>query len=643
MLEDLIISLSFPQDPRLSPDGRWVAWVATPYGQSGEHPEGSIWLAPVDGSRPARQVTFGGGRDDTPRWSPDGRRLAFRSDREKRGVGGLYLLSARGGDARLLVQRERAIAGLEWSPDGTRIAYLVPDDPTADEQRREDERDDPDVHGERWAMNRLWVLDVASSESTVLSAGNVHVAECAWAPDGRRIAYIPWPTPELESHARNEIRVISLVDGASTLVCKPPHWAPFGLQWFDNQTLLFLAGHDDRPQGSFSAFAVPSGGGTARVIGTTVEENACTAGLLGVPASGRVVITIASDLTSRLEWADPARGTREPLFQPESGDFSQASAVLTPGGPIIAVVASSGENPPEVHAGPPGSLRRLSDHHAPLRAFELGAQEELRWTAPDGMPISGVLIRPAGDSVPPYPLIVLPHGGPYGRSTLGWNLAPLRWGPWLAAHGYAALLPNYRGGLGRGHRFATMARGKVGLGDFEDVMAGVDAAIDHGIADPERLGIGGWSQGGFMTAWAVTQTKRFKAGVMGAGVSDWGMMTMTSDMPTFESSLSGDRPWDGPGPHRAAQLSPISFAGNVETPLLILHGKNDERVPVSQAVGFARALRERGVPVEMVTYPREPHGIRERNHQRDILRRVLAWYDRWLKGDPSQPGTASQA
>src|SRR6185437_11428396 len=160
----------------------------------------------------------------------------------------------------------------------------------------------------------------------------------------------------------------------------------------------------------------------------------------------------------------------------------------------------------------------------------------------------------------PLPLVVLVHGGPYGRSGNEWNLQPLRWGQWLAHHGYAVLLPNYRGGVGHGHLFATQARGNVGVGDFADVLSMVDAAIERGIADPERLGIGGWSQGGFMTAWAVTQTTRFKAAVMGAGVSDWNMMTLTSDMPEFESVLGGSRPWDGVGPRRADEVSPISFA-----------------------------------------------------------------------------------
>ncbi len=172
------------------------------------------------------------------------------------------------------------------------------------------------------------------------------------------------------------------------------------------------------------------------------------------------------------------------------------------------------------------------------------------------------------------------------------------WAQYLAAHGYAILMPNYRGGVGHGHRFAINARGNVGEGDFPDVLSGVDAAIERGIADPERLGIGGWSQGGFMTAWAVGHTTRFKAGVMGAGVSDWNMMTLTSDLPTFECVLGGSRPWDGIDRDRAAEVSPIYFAANATTPLLMLHGKNDERVPVSQAIGFERALRERNVPTQ---------------------------------------------
>jgi dipeptidyl aminopeptidase/acylaminoacyl peptidase len=197
-------------------------------------------------------------------------------------------------------------------------------------------------------------------------------------------------------------------------------------------------------------------------------------------------------------------------------------------------------------------------------------------------------------------------------------------------------MPNYRGGAGHGDAFAAAARGDMGGAEWQDVMTAVDVAVEKGIADPDRLGIGGWSQGGFLTAWAVTHTDRFKAAVVGAGPTDWGAMAALSDLPTFEATLGGDTPWDGPGPHRAAERSPISYACHRTTPLLILHGQQDERVPAGQATAFHRALRAQHAPLEMVTYPREPHAISERTHQADVLRRVRDWYDQWLR-----PHTAS--
>ena len=226
--------------------------------------------------------------------------------------------------------------------------------------------------------------------------------------------------------------------------------------------------------------------------------------------------------------------------------------------------------------------------------------------------------------------MTLVHGGPYGRSADALHLSWSRWGQWLATVGYAVLLPNPRGGLGHGHDFAARVAGEVGIGDWSDVKAGIELLVAEGVADPDRLGIGGWSQGGYMTAWAVGQTAMFKAGIMGAGVSDWGMMTATSDLPHFEMMLGGSADWEGVGPHRHDALSPISFAGGVTTPVLVLHGEKDDRVPVGQGRYFAQALRERGTPYELVVYPREPHGIRERNHQLDLLRRVRRWVDRWL-------------
>jgi dipeptidyl aminopeptidase/acylaminoacyl peptidase len=633
-LEELIVSLSFPEDPQISPDGTAVAYVATPYGRI-EHAEGDIWLAPI-ASGEAYRFTAGSGRDEQPRWSPDSQWLAFLSERAKPDCRALYRIRRHGGEAELLVERKKSIERVAWSPDGATIAFLAPDDPNPEDERRIQERDDPEVYAEHWPFNRLHLFDFASSTTHTLPTGDVHLTELSWSPDGSRISYIARATPELETGLHGRLYLISIEDDSSPEeIAIDGIGSPRDLTWSaDGRLLVFVGAHDPEPQGSSTVYAVPAdGSATVQRIGPAIDVEQCVTGLRAVPDSQRVAVSIAEGLTTHLEWLDPENAEPEALYAYPEGDVRTADLSFRGGSLLMAVVRSSGSLPPELYVGKPGSLRQVSDHHAPLRDFTFGTQEPFYWNAPDGLPIDGILIRPPQPKAGPLPLVVLVHGGPYGRSSNGWNMQPLSWAQWLATHGYAILMPNYRGGLGHGHWFATQARGNVGVGDFADVLAGVDAAIERGIADPERLGIGGWSQGGFMTAWAVTHTNRFKAAVMGAGVSDWNMMTLTSDMPEFESVLGGSHPWDGVGPRRADAVSPISFAAQFETPLLMLHGKNDERVPVSQAIGFERALRQHGVPVQLVIYPREPHGVRERAHQRDILRRVLDWYNRWL-GEP---------
>ncbi|MHB8647099.1 MAG: S9 family peptidase [Thermomicrobiales bacterium] len=635
LTEDLIVSLAYPDDPQLTPDGSRVAYVAACYGQESDHPEGTIWIAPTDGSAMARQWTFGAGRDDTPRWSPDGQTLAFLSDRAERGTMALYRMPAAGGEAEKLIGRKKSIAFFAWSPDGTRIAFLAPDDPTDEDERREKERDDADLYGERWPYNRLRILDLSNGEGTTLPTGDMHITECAWSPDGTTIAYFAQPTSELDDRHTTTLYTISAAGGEARRLCRTTGGSD--LAWGESEAigdlLVFVAPHELVAQCSYTVWAVSADGGEPTVMGTTATDTACAAALRTAPSQPRLFAALAKGLTTELVAFNTPTGVPTIFWTHPTGDLSAYGVAMPPHAaePTVAVVRSAGNEPPELWVGSPGELYRVSDHHAALRDVQFGKQEPFYWGAPDGLALDGILIRPPDAPDGPLPTVVLVHGGPYGRSSNGFHIRPLDWGQWLATHGYAILMPNYRGGLGHGNAFAKMARGAVGEGDFRDVMSMVDAAIDRGIADPERLGIGGWSQGGFMTAWAVTQTDRFKAGVMGAGVSDWNMMTMTSDLPTFEAALGGDRPWDGPGPHNAARLSPISYTKNAHTPLLILHGKNDARVPVTQAIGFERALRERGVPVQFVTYPREPHGVRERNHQRDILRRVRIWYDRWLK------------
>jgi dipeptidyl aminopeptidase/acylaminoacyl peptidase len=221
-------------------------------------------------------------------------------------------------------------------------------------------------------------------------------------------------------------------------------------------------------------------------------------------------------------------------------------------------------------------------------------------------------------------------------------LAPHPSGQWLATAGYAVFLPNPRGGVGHGRDFAAAVARSVGGCEWSDIISGIDLLIAEGVADPDRLGIGGASHGGFMAAWAIGQTDRFKAAMMAAGISDWGMLVATGEGGTLEAELSGSCGWEGTGPHPHDQVSPISFASKIRTPVLIVQGEDDTNVPVSQAIYFHRALSWYGAEHELVVYPREGHGFVERNHQLDLLRRTRAWFDRWL-GDGASDGRGLSA
>ena len=346
---------------------------------------------------------------------------------------------------------------------------------------------------------------------------------------------------------------------------------------------------------------------------------------------GEILATVADGLDTTIDRLDQGAGTLARLSH-HPGALTELSASAD--GRVVACVRSTAGGPPEIWAGPPeGPLTQLTDLRPELRGVAFGRQERLAWVAEDGLALDGLLILPPGKTRAdgPFPLITLVHGGPYGRFADSFQLNWAPSGQWLATHGYAVFLPNPRGGQGHGIAFAAAVAGAVGLEDYRDIIAGLDRLVAEGVADPARLGIGGWSQGGYMTAWAVGQTDRFRAGVMGAGVSDWGMMVAESDVPHFEAALGGSTGWEGVGPHRHDALSPASFVHRVRTPVLILHGERDERVPVGQGRYFARGLRAYGVPFELVVYPREPHGIQERNHQLDLLRRTRAWFDRWLR------------
>jgi dipeptidyl aminopeptidase/acylaminoacyl peptidase len=639
-----VATYEIPHQLRISPDGRSIVYSLRS-GWSDGRPLSAIWLVPLDGCVRPKQLTSGDASDFDPQWSPDGRTIAFLSDAGRPGVAGLYQLDLDNNRVAPLDQSIHSTPVVEfaWSPAGNQIAFTRADDPSDAAWRRVAVGLDAREYSAGWRSARLHLLQVPNGEIRAITPPDTHITAFAWAPNADELCYvIPIDSSTSETGvASTWIERVALTGGARQLVCT---WTGtvIELLWSgDGQHLLFMATLSESQLSSRGVFRVAVSGGVPKhlALGTLT----CARGIVQPPRGPRSVVAQACGLGTRLCWLDPITGESEVLYPDDSqcGEAGEDIAAWAIGSDfdqtLLAVVRGAGRAPWEIWTGPPNhrwssrDLRQVTNHSAQLSTVEFGQQVPFQWSTVDHSNLDGMVIYPPNDPMSaPSPMIVLVHPGPYGRWNAGFQLGWRNWAQWLAAAGYRVLLPNPRGGLGHGERFAAAVRGTVGGPDYQDIMLAIDVAIQSGIADPNHLAIAGWSHGGYIAAWAITQTHRFRAAIVGAGVTEWGSMVISSDMPEFQRELCGGAPWDGPGPHLYAMRSPISYASRVRTPVLLLHGEEDTRVPVSQAVGFYRALRQHRIPCELVVYPRESHEINEPAHRVDLLERVLAWYERWI-------------
>ena len=628
---ELVVDGAEPSQPVISPDGRWVAYAVAPMGQLGERRLSALWIAAADGSSPPRQLTAGRAGDGGPHWAADSASLYFLSDRT--GSDQLHRIRIDGGEAEALTDRHSDIYDVCPLADG-RVVVVAADEPTEDDQRRRAERDDAVVWSERRGCGRLRILDMGNRELRLAAElGGRHVVELAQRPDGGPLAVISWLSRDLDPGAiTNELHVVDLDTGAVQDLGRVAGQARSPVWWADDGTwhLAYLA--EPEPFGGFAVYdTVPGASASPRDL--TSGMDVCPADLAQV-AAGPPLALFDSGLDTQIRRLEPGE-LRFRCVSTRSGLVSSLTASRS--GEVVAALATTAYEPADVHAGPPGGpLSRISDTRPELRGIEWGIQERLSYKASDGLVLDGLLILPAGRSRAdgPFPLVTLVHGGPDDRYADQFMLRPHNPGQWLAAVGYAVFLPNPRGGTGRGRDFAAAVVGAVGGAEWGDILAGIDLLVAEGIADPDRLGIEGASHGGFMAAWAIGQTDRFKAALMLAGICDWGMLAGTGEYGMTDGVLAGSFGWEGTGPHPHDQVSPISYASRVRTPVLIMQGEDDTNVPLGQAIYFHRALRRYGAEHELVVYPREGHGLVERNHQIDLLRRTRAWFDRWL-GDPA--------
>jgi dipeptidyl aminopeptidase/acylaminoacyl peptidase len=605
---DQAMSIREPADLQFSPDGARVAFtLQEPASAASKTAQRHIWVLDV-ATREIRQWTSSTKSESSPRWSPDGRTLAFLSDREE--TTQIWLLPADGGEAARLTAGKNAIESFRWSPDGKRIAFLATDPRTAEEEKKQKEQDDARVIDVDRKPSRVWIVDLATRAARPVTAGPWSFREIEWVPGADRLVANGTEHPADEHRGIDRLCSISLADGRVQELLVPR--GPFGrLQVSPNgAAVAFTSSAEDGPTAQ-DLFRMPLAAHTPRDLTVAKDRPVVWYQWLD---DEELAALFNNGFHTELETIG---GKSRRLVSDDSLDVS--AATVSKQGKVV-YVAESAAVPPELFLdGKP-----VSHFNDGLKSAGLKAAEFFRYQSFDGTPIEAALYRGAGAAADkPQPLVVLIHGGPAGdwRNRFD-GLTQL-----LVSRGYTVMEPNIRGSVGYGQKFLASNRGDWGGGDFKDVMAGVDDLVRRKIADPKRLAIGGWSYGGYMAEWAITQTDRFQCAISGAGMAD-----LATEFGT-ESRPEGDEWYYGVPYENLAGFqkgSPIVYIKNAKTPTLILQGEADTTDPLSQSQMLYRGLKRYNVPAELVVYPREPHGLRERNHLVDRYRREIEWIEKYL-------------
>jgi dipeptidyl aminopeptidase/acylaminoacyl peptidase len=629
---------------QVSPDGKRVAFTVRQAVMDGDQSEyrTHLHLANVDGSQ-GRQLTQGDKSCDDPQWSPDGEWIAFVSNRV--GKKNLWLIRPDGGEATQLTESKSDVSSFRWSPDGRSLAFTALDPLTPEDEQRTREKNDPRVVDENIKLNRLSVISLTSPptlqrEPRLLTAGSVSVANDSgrpgraafdWSPDNKTIVLAHSRSPHADDWSTADL---SFVDVATSTVRPCIHTAAAEtspLYSPDGKWIAFTAS-DDPPTwaGTRSVQVVPATGGTPKTLADTHDGFGRYSELVGWSTDGSKLYFTEIQGTSMKLLALPMKGS--PVEIGGETGMSLGGVSLNSRRSHFGFSWEKLDQPSEAFVSAVDSFKPTAVSHVQhdLPKPPLGRTETIRWKSTDGIEIEGLLTYPVGfESGKRYPLLLVIHGGPMGAFTQTFDGTA---GSYpvaaFASRGYVVLRPNPRGSSGYGKKFRYANYGDWGGGDFRDLMTGVDHVIGLGVANPERMGVMGWSYGGFMTSWTITQTKRFRAASVGAGVTNLMSFTGTADIPGFLPDYFGGEFWDNLDAYRSH--SAMFQVKGVTTPTLIQHGERDERVPLSQGLELYNALKRQGCTTKMVIYPRTPHGIEEPRLLLDCMNRNVEWFDRYV-------------
>ncbi|MGH2614560.1 MAG: prolyl oligopeptidase family serine peptidase, partial [Thermomicrobiales bacterium] len=575
-----------PSDPHLSPDGSRVVFVATPAAKKGEKPTRAIWIAGND--QPARQLTAGTADDNDPRWAPDGARLLFRSDRLKPGEDEqrLFILPAAGGEALPLGDLGGELCQAEWSPDGRYVAVLRKDLDSDERKARKKDRDDAVVVEEDPQFTRLWIVETETGRARCLTTGEREVRFFAWAPDSASLVTVTTDATEFDAvFLSSDLWQVPVEGGLPRHIARLPTTpsSPVVVETADGPLVAVRAdAHRDQP--SDSLWAIPLGAGEPRNV--LPELTGIVEEVVSLPGSnGKVAVRIVERTHGRLFAVDVLTGEMTALTPPALAERGSVihGVSFSADGARLAAIWTDATTPEEVFLGDVlGEATPVTSFGAAFHG-RLQPTDHVTWLSDDGVEIEGLLTYPV-DYEPGkrYPLVVEIHGGPSwqweDRVMLDWH----DWAQMLASRGYAVLMPNPRGSTAYGHEFQRLLQDDVGGGESRDLVCGAKAMVERGIADPGRLGIAGWSWGGYLTAWTITQTDIFAAAVMGAGLSNMVSDHGQGDIPSANLLYYPGQPYDHMEHYWAS--SPIRHVSNVRTPTLILHGDEDARVHPAQGM-----------------------------------------------------------